>query len=215
MVTRVLRTKPWEVGARLRDLGLTVDVLREVALDGFRARQSAGPLFPPTFPGTTAWAHCVNGLRSRLLPQGWRAADPGNFSMTISDLRRIYIVVATGDENAGLPFGELPSTKTPKGMKTEDAVRRQGSFWPDDDTATPAFCGTENYVGFWFLLNLSGRTIFTELSAPSDIQDNKICDWAERNVLPKIDLDDTPLSRPDETDDPFGPQVEVPVKRIR
>lgn len=207
----ILRSQEIEVSDRLSELGLSLKGLNEVTLAGFRARASCSPLHPPTFPGTAAWAASVHTLRSIFLPHGWRAADPGNFSMTINDERRVYIVCATGDENSGFTVGKTPTTKTPKGLRTEVAVKRQAEFWPEEIPAEEKLAGgVTGYTAYWFLLNIVGRKIYAELSSPADIQRGKIIAWNERNVLPVRDLD-LPL---DDTDSGFTPDFDIDVKRI-
>ncbi|HEX4737066.1 MAG TPA: hypothetical protein VH331_05850 [Allosphingosinicella sp.] len=216
-MTAILRSKDWEVEQRLRELGLSIDEINAVAREAYRARMNCSPLHPPTYPGTAGWATAVFQLRDTCLPKGWRYADPGNFSMTINDKLNIYIVVATGDENCGRPYGKEPSTKTPKGMKTEAAVKRQPAFdfieaVSDDEVQAGGVAG---YMAFWLLLNFSERQIFVELSSPAEIERGKITDWHERNVLPIIDLDTPPISKDGKFDDGFTPDLDVPVRRIR
>lgn len=211
----VLRAKEWEVSQRLRELGLDLEGMQSVSRAGYRARVGCSPLHPPTFPGTSAWAACVHGLRSQYIPAGWRFADPGNFSMTINDALKIYIVCATGDEASGKLIGRTPTTKTPKGQRTEIAVKRQGELWPEavpEDAAVAE--GVGGYTAFWFLLNIEGRRIFSELSSPSEIQRGKITSWSERNILPVIDLDDSPIVGTRGPRDGFTGEFDIPVQRI-
>ena len=212
---QILRIKDWEVSHRLEELGLDLEGMQSVSRAGYRARIGCSPLHPPTFPGTSAWAACVHGLRSQYIPAGWRFADPGNFSMTINDDRRVYVVCATGDEASGKMIGRTPTTKTPKGQRTELAVKRQGELWPDavpDDAAVAG--GVDGYTAFWFLLNIEGRRIYSELSSPSEITRGKITSWSERNILPVIDLDETPIVGTRGPVDGFTGDFDVPVQRI-
>ena len=216
-MTEVLLSKDWEVEQRLADLGLSIEGLHQVGRAAYRARANCSPasLYPPTYPGTAGWAMGVFTLRDIYLPKGWRAVDPGNFSMTINDERKIYIVVATGDENSGRPVGKTPTTKTPKGMKTEAAVRWQGDLWPE---AVPndavSLNGVAKYTAFWLLLNFSKRQILIELSSPSDIEGGKITAWHERIVLPSIDFEPSVEAVADSADSGFAPDIDVSVQRI-
>lgn len=214
----IVRQKEWEVDTRLQELDLSVELLRSVGEAALRARANCSPLHPPTYPGTVSWGEAVLSLRTQALPLGFRAADPGNFSMTINDRGRFYIVVATGDERSGWVSGKLPSTKMPKGLKTQEAVRRQLSFLPE---VAPARVekqgGVLGYLGFWLLFNFSHREVQIELSAPSDIQRGKIVDWHERNIIPSVKFDPDAVSV-DQTGGPatggFAPDFDIPVQRI-
>ncbi len=211
----IVRVQEWEVGTRMREIGLTLDIPRHVGEAALRAREGCSPLHPPTFPGTAAWGAAVLTLRTLTLPRGYRAADPGNFSMTINDAKRLYIVVATGDEHSGYFSGKEPSTKMPKGLKTQQAVRRQFSLFPE---ATPAKVeeqvGVAGYLGLWLLLNFRGRVVQMELSAPSDIVDGKMVGWHERNIIPSVAFDPDAAAINPEDGDGFGPDFDVPVQRI-
>ncbi|MBS3927197.1 MAG: hypothetical protein KGZ65_00650 [Sphingomonadales bacterium] len=135
--------------------------------------------------------------------------------MTINDARKIYIVCATGDEASGKLIGRTPTTKTPKGQRTEIAVKRQGELWPEavpDEAAVAG--GVGGYMAFWFLLNIEGRRIFSELSSPSEIRKGKITSWSERNILPVIDLDDSPIAGTRGPRDGFTGEFDIPVQRI-
>lgn len=214
----IVREQEWEVDTRLSDLDLSVAFLRQVGEAALRARESCSPLHPPTFAGTSAWAAGVLTLRLLAMPEGFRAADPGNFSMTINDAKRFYIVVATGDDHCGYRSGKEPSTKTPKGFKTQEAVRSQLSLFPD---MPPAKAEQESdvtgYLGFWLLFNFRHREVHIELSAPSDIEGGKILGWHERNIIPKVTFDpDVTLIDPTDAPggDGFAPDFDIPVKRI-
>jgi hypothetical protein len=214
-VAEIVRTENWQVDARLRELDLTVGLLRQVGEAALRARASCSPLHPPTYPGTAAWGASVLTLRTLAIPRGFRAADPGNFSMTINDDKRFYIVAATGDEHAGYYSGRDPSTKTPKGLKTQQAVRRQLTLWPEAETEeAKRQGGVEGYFGMWLLLNFRNREVQIELSVPSEIRRGKIVDWHERNIIPAVRFDPEAASINPPEGDGFAPDFDVPVQRI-
>jgi len=214
-VAEIVRTEEWQVDGRLLELDLSVAILRQVGEAALRARESCSPLHPPTYPGTAAWGASVLTLRTLALPRGFRAADPGNFSMTINDAKRFYIVAATGDEHSGYYSGRDPSTKTPKGLKTQQAVHRQFALWPDADAETMAReGGVEGYLGMWLLLNFRHREVHIELSAPSEIRRGKIVDWHERNIVPSVTFDPEASSHDAPGGDGFGPDFDIPVQRI-
>lgn len=209
----IIRKEAIDVEARLLAMDLDTTVLGQVGEAALRARENSSPLSPPTFPGTAGWAASVVMLRQLCLPRGFRAADPGNFSMTINDDKRFYIVASTGDEHAGHQSHKLPSTKTPKGMKTSEAVRRQLAFWPAPDEHEKALFGLEGYTGFWLLMNFGLRSVHLELSSPAQIEGGKIVDWHERIILPSISFGpEGDFIAPKDGD--FGPDFDVPVKRI-
>jgi hypothetical protein len=218
-MTNILRTKDWDVEQRLRELDLSIAELHAVGRAAYIAKADCSKLHPPTYPGTAAWATAVLTLRDKKLPHKWRYSDPGNFSVTINDRGRFYIVVATGDQLAGRSHGKEPTTKSPKGMKTEAAVaaNRQMSLFPEaipEEVLLDAELGT--YQAFFLLLNISDRQVYIELSSPSDMDKGKIVGWDERIILPPLDLDPTTglTKGGDGSGNGFAPDVDVDVQRI-
>lgn len=213
-MTAQVYTKPWDVGRRLAELGLTVDILHDVARAAHLAKASCTSNDPPTFPGTMGWGRATRRLRELVLPEGWRKDDPANFSMTINDERRVYVVVATGDNLTGRPVGGNPQTKTSKGLRTEDAVRtnRQLELFPD---AIPESIRmrpeTSAYEAWYLLVDCTPERVYVELSCPSEMEGGKISNWRERIIPPSIDIDPCSVEpRPED----FSPDFDVDVKRI-
>jgi hypothetical protein len=208
----VLRSKPHDVRQRLAELGLTVEILHDVVRAAQLARASCTPNDPPLLPGFLGYAYAIRKLRELLLPLGWRKDDPGNFSRTINDQRRIYVVVASGNEFAGRLSEAYPATKNPKGRHTEEAVKanRQIDLFPwtipeeAKQTAETAY-----YQAWWLLSQTDDEAVFLELSRPHEMNGGQIIDWAERIILPPLE-GPSPATVPDD----FGPDFDPPVGRI-
>lgn len=219
-VTVILRKDERDVEQRLRELDLSIAELHEVARAAYVAKAGSSPLHPPTYPGTAAWAAAVYTMRDKKLPHGWRHADPGNFSITINDAKRFYVVIATGDQLAGRSIGRAPTTKSPKGMKTEAAVAatRQLTLFPDkafDELQLNAELAS--FRAWFLLLNIVDGHVFIELSSPSEMERGKISSWHERIIVPPLSGDTSTMELgKDDPDrgDGFAPDVEIDVQRI-
>jgi hypothetical protein len=99
-------------------------------------------------------------------------------------------------KNSGRSVRKTPTTKIPKGTKTEAVVRRQSDLWPESIPAdVVSLGGIEKYTAFWLLLNFTERQVLFELSSPSDIDGGKITAWHERIILPWIDFTLPPKRR--------------------
>jgi hypothetical protein len=210
----VLYIKPHDVRHRLADLDLTVEIVQDVGRAARIAKTGCSPNHPPTFRGTAAWANAIKHLRDVLIPLGWRRDDPANFSMTINDKRRIYIVVATGDNLAGIEGPGDPRTKTAKGVWAEEALNlnRQLDLFPE---AIPEHIRMRpeaaGYVAWYLLIVVSAEQIRVELSRPLDMVGDKVAVWAERIILPTFDFGPGDVEA-DPTD--FGPDFDPDVRRI-
>ena len=213
----VVRTNELDVAARLAELDLTIEELQEVGRAAYFAKLSCSPLHTPTFGGTSGWAAGVYTLRDQKLSHGWRMRDPGNFSITINDPGRLYVVVATGDQLAGKPFGKAPSTKSPKGFKTEAAVAatRQLVLFPDESYEELKLdAELVNFRAWFLLLNIEVNSVFVELSSPAEMIKGKIVSWSERIIIPALSGEPIHGTGKDDVTGGFSPDIEIDVQRV-
>lgn len=213
---QILLSDERDVAARLSELDLTIEELQEVGRAAYLSKLSCSPLHPPTFAGTSAWAAGVYTLRDQKLSDGWRMRDPGNFSITINDNRRFYIVVATGDQFAG-KFGKGPSTKSPKGLKTEAAVAatRQLSLFQDEVyEELQRDAELAKYRAWFFLLNIEETSVFMELSSPLEMVKGKIIGWSERIIVPALSGEPIQGIGSEDPTNGFSPDIEIDVQRV-
>jgi hypothetical protein len=211
----IVHSEPIGVARRLRELGLTADVLLNAVAASYQAWSNCTDLDPKMYPGITMWATAVRHLRMGLLPR-WKANDEGNFPLTVSPDGSVAISVATADEATGFA-DKTPATQSSKGPRTMEAVAANNAqmgfelTFPDGwippmyDAAKFGDCAT------WLLLIHRDETVVrAELSHPLSFDEYKrVSGWKERIILPTIDL--TPL-RDVETDDQQQ-MIEVPVQR--
>ncbi|MCG0994850.1 hypothetical protein LHT11_06500 [Acetobacter indonesiensis] len=220
-MTQILRKEPHDVAARLQELGLTIAELQEVGRIAYVHKGDCSPLSPPTFPGTVAWGQAVITLREIKLPHGWRKKDPGNFSMTINDEPSIYIVVASGDQFAGITYGKTPTTKTPKGYKTEQAVNATRQIAMDLGTEDAAIVEstkcTELYThsAWFFLINIQENSVMMEISRPSEIIKGKITSWEERIIIPTLSMEsESDKDANDGDNGGFNPDIDINIQPL-
>ena len=109
-----------DVYGRLAELGLAETKLAEIVRRGYVAFASCTPNDPPLYPGFSAWATMVRGLREYLLPD-WERSDENNYSLVINPAGNVAIAVATGDDATG-HSDAIPTTKSSKGPSTLEAV---------------------------------------------------------------------------------------------
>ena len=203
----------FEVVARLSDFDLTVANLLAPVKAGYSARVDCTDLDPPIYPGLTMFSVAVRQLRIELIPKGWTQCDGGNYSRTISADKRLGIGVALGDSATGVP-GLSPSTQSPKGAKTMQAVAANVMQLHLDLEIPDGFESIGNHVGFstWLLLvHMANEELRAELSHPLAFDDSKrVCVWRERIILPRVPIE--PADQID-IDAGEGVDVNVPVHR--
>lgn len=189
----IVHSEPLAVARRLRELGLTLDVLLNAVTAAYQACSTCTELDPRMYPGLTMWAVAIRHLRAGLLPR-WQAKDDGNFSITVSPDDQVAIAVATGDDGTGIAE-RIATTQSSKGPRTMEAVaanNKQMGFeltFPDGwipplyDPAKFGDCAT------WILLiHRDDTAVRAELSHPLGIDENKrVSGWRERILLPSID----------------------------
>ncbi len=203
------------IARRLRELGLSADVLLNAVTASYQAWSNCTELDPRMYPGLTMWAMAIRHLRMGLLPQ-WKANDEGNFPLTVSPDGSVAISVATADEATGI-VGQTPATQSSKGPRTMEAVAANNAqlgfelTFPDG-WMPPMYDATKfGDCATWLLLIHRGETVVrSELSHPLGFDEYKrVSGWKERIILPTIDI--APL-RDVETDD-LQQEIEVPVQR--
>lgn len=183
-----------DVHSRLTELGLEETKLAEIVRRGYVAFASCTPNDPPLFPGFSAWATMVRGLREYLLP-AWQRSDENNYSLVVNPTGDMAIAVATGDEATGRRDA-VPTTKSSKGPSTVDAVTSNQMqlelpyvFPPVAAPARPASRDEQRMT--WILLVHRARgEVRCELSLPTSMgMDGRVDGWRERIILSAIPTD--------------------------
>lgn len=210
----IIYDSPASAHRRLTELGVSMEALQRAVAEGHANRILSTPNDPPFIPGTLAWSFTVRTLRDELIPIGWRKADPGNYSLVINDKRKINIVVASGDAGTRLKH-LIPRTRSTKGLYSEAVTLRnkiEGDLFPDTlaEDLRRAVAILE-YPTWVLLIYITDDEYRAELSLASEMDDNKIVDWAERIFIPDSEEPSGSKKKP-ELDD-FGPDIDVPVRR--
>ncbi|MFT3778360.1 MAG: hypothetical protein QM772_08835 [Ottowia sp.] len=210
--------QPQAVEDRLGELGLKAERLGETVRRGYVAFISCTPNDPPLFPGFSAWAMMVRGLREYLLPEGWERSDENNYSLVINSAGTVAIAVATGDAATGRAE-EQPTTKSSKGPSTAEAVTSNQLtldliFPPVELPQASRPLGQDQQRTTWILLvHRSQGEVRCELSLPTSMgPDGRVDGWQERIILGVIPTDPDVLEVAPPTP-PQQPDIDVAVKR--
>lgn len=200
---------------RLAQLGLEEERLIEIARRGYIAFASCTPNDPPLYPGFSAWATMVRGLREYLLP-AWSRCDENNYSLVVNPSGTMAIAVATGDDATGR-IDASPTTKSSKGPSTADAVssnqlQLELPYIFDSAPAVAEDAVPEEKRMTWiFLVHRARDEVRCELSLPTSMgTDGRVDGWRERIILKSFPTDPEVI---DITPPQPLPDISVDVKR--
>lgn len=210
----IVHKHAFEARRRLAELGVSYEALTDAVDAGYRARVSCTENDPPFIPGTEAWRFTVRTLRDRLLPLGWRKADPGNYSLVINDARQLNIVVASADAMTCRPDAS-PRTNSMKGLYTLAATIRNRAgedLFPETLEEEVRRAATVLEYPTWLLLiHIEDEVARAELSLPAEMEDGQVVEWFERIFLPDLLDGGTQISIDKESGQ--GNAIDVPVRR--
>lgn len=194
---------------RLRELGLTKDILLQAVSAGQLAHMSCTENHPPLMRGVYAWGETVRSLREQLAPAGWQRSDANNFSIVVNPGHTVSIAVATGDEETGSEHGN-PSTRSKKGPRTVSAVQENSLQMPLFPVEVPIDLDPEQVgLTYFLLVRRDGSRVHSELSLPTSIVEGRVKGWSERILLDDVELDGSPI----EFNSPDLPDLDVAVIR--
>jgi hypothetical protein len=213
---KAIRTEPFEVRARLDDLGLTEEILQQAVQRGTAAFNSCTENHPRQSPGFYRWSDTVSALRELLIPLNWRPEDDNNLPFVVNESGTIALIVATGDEATGRPDID-PCTSSTKGPRTANAVamnNAQQQLFPYE-RIQPEDLEKVNGRMTWLLLMHSdarAEEVRCELSRPLNMSaEGRVGGWVERIILsPMPFLGSTVNFAPNV---PQSPEIDIKVKR--
>lgn len=179
---------------RLAQLGLEEDRVTDIVRRGYIAFASCTPNDPPLYPGFSAWAAMVRGLREYLLP-AWSRCDENNYSLVVNPSGTMAIAVATGDDATGR-VDCSPTTKSSKGPSTADAVSSNQMqlelpyVFDAAPTAADDGASDEKRMTWILLVHRARDEVRCELSLPTSMgTDGRVDGWRERIILKAIPTD--------------------------
>ncbi len=199
----VVVREPQDVDNALNQIGLTRDIVVEVALSAAAARADTLPVDPALAPGMLSYIYGVRAIRMSLLKKGWRISRQGNVESTVNDVLGIQLFF----QNVDLACEEShdPQAVSGKGRASRDLVAAgQGELFghPEGETAISALgCTPKVWV---ICVSVKGFSVRAEVSCPKAFQgaqfeafhqrifvlDENLEPTFQRHAINEDDLDD-------------------------
>lgn len=185
---QVIVSAEWQVRRELRALGLTPEIVRNVAIASAGARTDAMPIDPCSAPGTFAYIHGVRSIRRQLLPNGWRISRVGNVESTVNDELGIQLCFQNVDRACG---NKDPEAISAKGSAARRLVHDgQFELFPRGDKLVSKTFGSAPTV--WMVcVSSDDDTVRAEVSCPASFEGGQFDGFVSRLFV---------------VDESFGPQ---------
>lgn len=176
----VIVAAEWQVRQELRALGLTPEIVRNVAIASAAARSESLPVDPCSAPGTQAYIHGVRNIRLQLLPNGWEVSRCGNVEATVNHELGIQLCFQNVDRACG---DKDPEAISGKGAGSRHLINAgQTELFPsprnNDQNASRIFGATPTV---WMIcVSSDDYTVRAEVSCPEIFEGNQFEGFVRR-----------------------------------
>jgi len=157
---------------------------------------------PSWATGIAPMGEAVFALRQLTRALGWTKEENRGFALTVHPDAKYAVNISKGDLHTGDPE-KTPCSHSEKGICTEEALLgNQLSFGFMSNADVPASTVQQVRPTWYLLLRVSGDKILSEFSLPLAMSDEKkISEWAERVILPAIQISQMATSSQDTIDE--------------
>jgi len=192
----VIATAAWEVDQGLRELGVTREIVREIAIAAAGARAEALAVDPCSTAGTLSYIYGVRTIRLKLLPLGWKEARDGNVETTVNHELGVQLVF----QNVHLACAESdPEAISGKGSASRKLVN-SGQLEMFEKPAE----GTvgRNPVVWMICVSVDDdNSVRAEVSCPEAFEGNQFDGFKRRLFVVDESFEPVPSKRQDFDDD--------------
>lgn len=202
----VIVSAEWEVDQALRELGLTREIVREVASAAAAARAEALAVDPCSSAGTLSYIYGVRTIRLKLLPLGWKEAREGNVEATVNHERAVQLVF----QNVHRACGEDdPEAISGKGAGSRKLIN-SGQF---ELFEKPADTATGRYPLVWMIcVSADDNSVRAEVSCPAAFEGNQFNGFTRRLFVVDESFEPVPNKR-ENSDDDSDLHFDIPVTK--
>ncbi|AOU97766.1 hypothetical protein BI364_07135 [Acidihalobacter yilgarnensis] len=203
--------EPQDVDDALKQIGLTRDIVVEVALSAAAARADTLPVDPSLAPGMLSYIFGVRAIRMSLLKSGWRTSRQGNVESTVNDDLGVQLFF----QNVDLACKEShdPQAVSGKGRASRHLVAAgQGELFghPASNTTISALGCTPTV---WVIcVSVEDFSVRAEVSCPKTFQGPQFEEFHQRIFVLDESFEPTPKRLGDNEDGLDDFDVEISKK---
>ncbi len=200
----VIVTEEAEVGEALGSLGLTIEIVRRVAIAAASARAESLPVDPAGAAGQLSYIHGVRAMRLDLLSIGWDESRAGNVESMVNHLIGVQVCFQNVDR-ACKPSPPLAISE--KGPASRRLVNSgQLELFASSSEASSYLRGRNPAV--WYIcVSVDAHGVFAEVSCPRPFDGNQFDGFVKRLFVVSESLEPKPASRSDDDDLDFDVAV--------
>ena len=197
-----------EVKRGLRSIGLTPEIVREIAISAVSARAESLAVDPIGAPGLLSYIHGVRAMRLQLLPLGWREDRSGNVEATVNHELGVQLFFQNVDRACAAVD---PNAISGKGSAARNLVNsgQQDLF---ASKVTVAVLPTGKPPVVWLVCvstNEATQTICAEVSCPKAFDGSQFEGFSKRYFVMSETLEPSFKRRGDDG----GMDIDVVVKK--
>jgi hypothetical protein len=166
------------VRQELEALGLSLEIVTDIARQAAAAKSEALAVDPSSTPGTLAYIHGVRAIRLHLIPRGWRISREGNVESTVNDTLGIQLIFQNVDLACDV---RNPQAISGKGAGSRKLVEcgKQGELFLRQDTPKGSSLGVVPTV--WVVcVSADAKTLRAEVSCPDVFEGNQFDGFSKR-----------------------------------
>jgi hypothetical protein len=190
---------PYEVDRELRALGLSRELVEEVAHRAAAARAEALPTHPVGFGGFNSYAQGTHAIRMRLLASGWKMRRDGNVEGTLSPDGKVLLVFQNVDRACAQRDPEAISGKGTASRKLVQAG--QGLLFPESLSAVEEAAGAT----VWLLcVSADDYSVRAEVSCPKSFEGTQFDGFTTRLCVVDQTFEPGPVTGADDLDGDSG-----------
>lgn len=201
-------TVSWQVDQALLDIGLTREIVREIAFAAAGARADALSVDPSGTPGTLSYIHGVRTTRLKLMPHSWRESREGNVEATVNHTLGVQLFFQNVDRACG---DNDPQAISGKGSASRKLIRSgQMELF---DAVGPKADKTGRLPTVWLIcVSVDDDSVRAEVSCPDVFEGNQFEGFVQRLFVVDESIEPKPTSRKD-SDDDGELEIDIPVSK--
>ncbi|HMH29080.1 MAG TPA: hypothetical protein VK580_10870 [Steroidobacteraceae bacterium] len=198
----------WQVDQMLREIGLTRDIVRSIAVAAASGRADALAVDPSGTPGTLSYIYGVRKTRLLLIPLGWQVSRHGHIESTVNHKLGIQLCFQNVDRACG---DAEPQAISAKGSSARELIRSGQMDLFDTGEKSAVQHGHAPTV--WLIcVSADNDSIRAEVSCPKVFEGDQFDGFAPRLFC--IDESTGPKpTRRDDTDDDGDLDLDIPVSK--